>query len=294
MALASLIRDLRMPKVTRLQTSAVGHSQSLGVAERGNQALAEQIRCLKLDLEKMTKMSLDVRAAAWPWLVRRAAWILTRFVVRCNGKTAWETMHDRSYRGELARFGEIVWARRPYATVADKKLEGRWLSGVWLGKTEMSDEHLIADEKRTWRARAVRRKPEEDKFDDKILQTFKGAPWDMEANAGCEIPYENVPKEEPTASGGAGSPQEVGGWVGGWVRGGDSGLTRSGPLSSLAGHGPYLRAMGHSCGPRARRRHCCVVPQPLQTKTAHNMVAEPLTGGSAGFGSSRLSLHAIA
>ena len=47
-----------------------------------------------------------------PWLVRHAAWLLTRFNVRASGHTAYETLRGRAYRSELVELWEQVYARQ--------------------------------------------------------------------------------------------------------------------------------------------------------------------------------------
>ncbi len=74
------------------------------------------------------------------WMVRRAAWQLCRFTVHHNGKTSDEMLKGKPYRGEPVEFGEVVWARN---LAPASKIVARWISGVWVCKAELSDEHMI-------------------------------------------------------------------------------------------------------------------------------------------------------
>ena len=153
---------------------------SMGFIESMNDQAAKQIRVLKLQPEA----SLGVRVPAFhrimSWLVRHAGWLLTRFAVRqSTGKTAFHLLRGKPYRGELATLGEVVWAREPGDRT--QKAEAQWRLGVWLGKTEKTDEHLIGGPERTRRFRTIRRQPTEKRFDVQALNTFAGLPWDLDS-----------------------------------------------------------------------------------------------------------------
>ena len=77
------------------------------------------------------------------WVVRHAAWLITRFVVRPSGRTAYEALRGRAYRSELVEIGERVFAKKPGDSQNVTKLDRRWEAGIWVGKTETSEEHLV-------------------------------------------------------------------------------------------------------------------------------------------------------
>ena len=67
-----------------------------------------QIRCLRLELE--TGLSIEVTPATdvWPWLVRHAGWLLDRYHVKGNQKTAFEDCFGKPYQGEVMKFEEAA------------------------------------------------------------------------------------------------------------------------------------------------------------------------------------------
>ena len=71
------------------------------------------------------------------------------------------------YRGNLLEFGESVFAHllkvgKGYRNSAAPKLDDRWKSAVWLGKSDVTDEHLVrTDEGVVVYARSVRRLAEQ-------------------------------------------------------------------------------------------------------------------------------------
>ena len=65
------------------------------------------------------------------------------------------------YRGKLVEFGETVLAHLPEVGKGSgnpaPKLADRWKSGVWLGKSDLTDEHLVRTDDGVVYARTVRR-----------------------------------------------------------------------------------------------------------------------------------------
>ena len=75
-------------------------------------------------------------STVFPWMVRHAAWLCTRYGVKQDGRTAYERLRNRSYKGEVAEFGEVVLYK--FSNQNLKKLEDKWACGVWLGKMSTS------------------------------------------------------------------------------------------------------------------------------------------------------------
>ena len=67
----------------------------------------------------------------------------------------------RPYRGKLVEFGETVLAHLPEVGKRSgnpaPKLTDRWKSGVWLGKSDLTDEHHVRTDDGVMYARSVRR-----------------------------------------------------------------------------------------------------------------------------------------
>ena len=65
------------------------------------------------------------------------------------------------YRGKLVEFGETVLAHLPEVRKGSgnpaPKLADRWKSGVWLGQSNLTDEHLVRTDDGVVYARSVRR-----------------------------------------------------------------------------------------------------------------------------------------
>ena len=68
--------------------------------------------------------------------------------------------HGGTYRGALCELGETVLAKIPDEAVTGRQLgkfADRWKRGVWLGKTDSSDEHLVSVDGQVERYRTERR-----------------------------------------------------------------------------------------------------------------------------------------
>ena len=65
------------------------------------------------------------------------------------------------YRGKLLELGETILAHLPEVGKVSgnpaPKLADRWKSGVWLGKSDLTDEHLVQTDDGVVSARSVRR-----------------------------------------------------------------------------------------------------------------------------------------
>ena len=88
---------------------------------------------------------MDVHLPVVAWLAEHVADMYNQSHVYEDGKTAYEKLRGRKYKGEMLPFGCQVLHR-----VTGKPIGGvvapRWLPGTWLGKTWSSDEHLVATE----------------------------------------------------------------------------------------------------------------------------------------------------
>ena len=69
--------------------------------------------------------------------------------------------------------------------------------GIWLGRAEDSDEHLVGTPRGVYRCRTVRRHVPDKQWDAELFLSIKGAPWDTAQGA------------VPRAAAGLGGPRRV-------------------------------------------------------------------------------------
>jgi hypothetical protein len=183
-AIAEKVKDARKQR-TVVETTAIASHQALGGAERFHRTIQEQTRVLKSELELHLKKPLEPSEGFAAWLVRHASWLIFRYHhPRELGHSGFASVNGRSYRGTLVMFGEMVMARVPQDAVDARKTpkwQSRWVRGLWLGKTELSDEHLIFDGMKITRHRSIRRYSEHDglRWDATLLQKLTLTPWNM-------------------------------------------------------------------------------------------------------------------
>ena len=160
-----------------------------------------QIRCLRLELE--TRLSIEVTTAmnVWPWLVRHAGWLLERYHVQGNKKTAFEDCFGKPYQGEEMKFAEAALFRvamSPSGRNRDGLRQGRadasFVRGMWLGKTTESDEHLFANEMEVHTTRTVKRVPDTEQKRADLVKGLQGTPWNRLAGRPAGRPRKTDPQ----------------------------------------------------------------------------------------------------
>ena len=79
--------------------------------------------------------------------------------MRADGRTGYSRLKGREYTTGIgiAKFGEAIWYKLP-KTADLTKLDDRWRTAIWLGKSDRRDEHIIGLENGAVLARSVQRK----------------------------------------------------------------------------------------------------------------------------------------
>ena len=126
-----------------LEQGPRGDGQAHGRAERAVRSVEELVRLQLADLEERIDDTLDVHGNLFGWLVKHATDLGNKRLASKDGATPWERLRGRPYRGQLLRFGAPVMHRlvgKPVGGV----LMNRWSPGSWVGKSPLTDEHLVA------------------------------------------------------------------------------------------------------------------------------------------------------
>ena len=162
-----------------VENSPVGSSQSNGVAEKAIQSVQGQVRVLKLALEKRWGIKIPHRHSVIPWVVEYAAFLLNRYEVGHDGKTAYERLKGKRAKTLGIEFGEGVHWRMKQAKGALGKLDSLWSDGVYLGIKGKTGEIIIGDAEGVWRTRTIRRKPDAERWRDTHTHASMvvGVPW---------------------------------------------------------------------------------------------------------------------
>ena len=97
------------------------------------------------------------------------------------------------YRGKLVEFGETVLVHLPEVGKGSRnpapKLADRWKSGVWLGKSDLTDEHLVRTNDGDAYARSVRRLAKHSWSEENLKGVVETPqkPWSMTTNDAVEL-----------------------------------------------------------------------------------------------------------
>ena len=132
-----------------------------------------------------------------PWTIRHTAWIHN--VRRETRMTPHEKIRGQKYRKEILLLGEQVPARRPGATV--NQLLQPWVTGLWLGRDTLSDEHLIGTAAGVMRSRAVRRLQEPARWVPAAMNAMLLTPWSTHLHLPGRPLLQRPAYEEPIESG---------------------------------------------------------------------------------------------
>ena len=120
-------------------------------------------------------------------MIRHAAWILTRYNVRRDTRmTPFEKICGQKYRKEILPLVGQVLARRPGANV--NQLMQPWVTGLWLGRDTLSDEHLIGTAAGVMKSR-VRRLQEPARWVRAALSAMLFTPWSPHLNLPGDLVY---------------------------------------------------------------------------------------------------------
>ena len=148
---------------------------------------SERVRTLRADCQMRygAGEAFSADTAIWTWLLRHAGWQISRFQVKANGSTAYKDAYGEHYTSQTVAFGEAVLAR--IARPSSRTLQGgrKWqkgdavfIKGIWVGKSESADEHIILTERGRILARTIRRLAPAKRHNKRFLSLVRGLPWD--------------------------------------------------------------------------------------------------------------------
>ena len=109
--------------------------------------------------------------------------------------TPYEKIRGLKDRKEILPLGEQVLARRPGANV--NQLLQAWVTGLWLGRDTLSDEHLMGTAVGVMRSRAVRRLQETARWVTAALNAMLFTPWSPHLNLPGRPRLQRSAYEEP-------------------------------------------------------------------------------------------------
>ena len=124
--------------------------------ERAIQTVRRQASTLTYMAESKCELRLPADHALHLWSYNHAVWLINCF--HCHSTTkvnAFELANGRRYSGKVAVFGEVVMLL--HRRELNVKQGPQWVPGIWLGKTENEDLHVVATCDGVLRGKAIRR-----------------------------------------------------------------------------------------------------------------------------------------
>ena len=143
--------------------------QSNGAVENAVRRIESLTRTYVCVLQWKLRYKVDSKSIVLPWLVRHAAYVLSRFVKRDDGRSAWARLKGKECDSPLAQVGVV---RGEMA-----KLDPRWATGTSLGRTDESDEVNVGTAVGIEFARSFRRRTRDKQWQRGAFMTFSGVPW---------------------------------------------------------------------------------------------------------------------
>eukprot|EP00971_Amphidinium_carterae_P348484 6490516-Amphidinium_carterae.1 len=127
--------------------------QAIGRLASMQDLIQGQIRTLKIDLEQRLGEVVPVDAPVFAWLVRHSSWLIARYHVMLNGRTAYFNTLGVAYQNPVLRFGEACMLRFDISLTGyharglrRAKAEASWQKVAFLGKSEKTEEFLCSGE----------------------------------------------------------------------------------------------------------------------------------------------------
>ena len=128
---------------TLIEHSPKYSSKSNGMVERAIRSVEEQMRTMRSAAEKRLGVRWEHDHCVWAWIAEYASFLLNRFEVGHDGKTAYERCKGKRAKVEGLEFLESVWWKRRVDEGGLGKLAVRWEEGVFLGCKATTGEKII-------------------------------------------------------------------------------------------------------------------------------------------------------
>ena len=171
-------------KPTLLRYTPRHSPESIGRLAVVQQHLQGQIRTLKLDVESRYGIPIGSSSAIFPWIVRHCAWVIARFHVKLNGQTSYEHAYGTSYTGAVVPILETCLFQHAVSEtghltkdIRRAKATSTWQRGLWLGKAEKTDEHVVFNGKGLFKTRDLRRLVADSRSDLGLIKSLEVVPW---------------------------------------------------------------------------------------------------------------------
>ena len=146
------------------EESPVEDHQANGDIENAIREIGKEIRTLKSATESKIGRRIASNHPILAWLPAHAAFLISRYAVGADGKTAYERSRGKKYKRELVPFAERIHFIVPGPKRHMNKLESKWSTGRFVGCVQRTNEMLVMTDRGVVKARSVKRMTEQERW----------------------------------------------------------------------------------------------------------------------------------
>ena len=178
-----------------------GESQSNGIIERTIQQVVDLFRTINTSLEARIKARIPLGHPVVQWLVEHCAFLLTKYQLGTDGKTAYGRLHGKEVRERICEFGEKVLYFVPKRLRT--KSQPRWRYGIFLGRAWNADQNFLGVAGGSIvTSRAMVRLVPQVRWDLDRIQQVTGTPFEQDLEfdgwmESSENPHEHIHDDGP-------------------------------------------------------------------------------------------------
>jgi len=136
------------------------------------------LRVVKGGLEDRWDAKIPDGHSIFAWMSEYCGFLLNRFEVGADGKTAYERLKGKKAKQQGIEFGEGVFFKKK--RTRQSKDSTVWEDGIYLGVRAVSGEIIVGTKSGVWKTRTVQRKPKEYRWNQENVEMVGGVPWKHE------------------------------------------------------------------------------------------------------------------
>ena len=141
---------------SQIRQTPKGSSTSNAYVERTHQSTQGLVKTMKDVVDKKCGVRVRADSAITAWMVRHAAWLISRFAIGSDGRSAFQRQHNIPYSGKNLPFGSVVEAKLADKERLRSKFDSSFVTGVYLGRSLSTDEHCVGAKKGIVTVRTIR------------------------------------------------------------------------------------------------------------------------------------------
>lgn len=185
-----------------LEESKTGDKPSSGAVEAAVRETKRQCRAMKSALQEKLGTEVDDRHPLLTWLGRHSNFLISRYRIGSDGRTAYERLKGKKWRRPMVTFGERVWFRPLKSYSKDKNdLALKMQEGIFLGVHGRNGDILAMTAEGVLKGGSVKRMAPEQRWSTKDFEKMKGTPWKLRPRTPEDVDAVPVPIALPVAEG---------------------------------------------------------------------------------------------